>query len=205
MRYIRICAVVLILAISCSAEGSDAIAVGVRAGQQPFAIVDNCPAVLDVAIEVDGQVQWAIRRVSAAPDIATLDVPLGTTPEGWEEVTPFPAGFQDGVVYDLQVGPSEANLEFRLTDLTPGQAYDGQSSTIIGTRSELVTCDEVDDGGIDSFGEFLFTAAVLLILAFGVIGIVAWLLVKGLRRLVDRRAGDRLANEPPDDQWVDRD
>lgn len=205
MRYIRICALLLAIAVSCSAEGSDAIAVSVRGNNEPFAIVDNCPSVQEVELRANGEVQWAITRASAAPDTATLDIPLGATPEGWEQTVSFTNGFQDGVQYTVSVGPDEADLDFRLSDLIAGQAYDGQSSTAIGTRSELLTCDGADDGSIDNIGEFLFTAGLLLILAFGVIGIVAWLLVKGLRRLVDRRAGDRLANEPPDDQWVDRD
>jgi len=148
---------------------------------------------------------WAVTRASAAPDTATVDVPLGVQAEGWEETTSLEGGFQDGVQYEVAVGPDEASLEFSLSDLALGQVYDGQSLQPIGTRSQLETCDDVDSGGIDDFGDFLFTAGVLLILAFGVIGIVAWLLLKGLRRIVDRRAGDRLADEPTDERWVERD
>ena len=204
MRLIRVCALVLIVAVSCSAEGSDAVAVGLRGNNEPFAVVDNCPSVQDGAIEANGQVLWSVRRASPAPETSTVDVPLGVTPEGWDEITPFTAGFQTGVQYLVTVGPDEASLEFRMRDLELGQTYDGQTTEPIGTRSDFVSCDETD-GGIDNFGDFLVTAGLLAIIAFGVVGIVAWLVLKGLRRLIDRRAADRLAGEPPDEQWVDRD
>lgn len=204
MRLVRICALLLIVAVSCSAEGTDSIAVGLRGNNQVFAIVDNCPSVQDVSVTSNGTQVWAITRVSAAPDTATVDVPLGTTSEGWQETTPLADGFREGVRYVVAVGPDEASLEFSLSDLSLGQVYDGQSLSPLGTRSEFESCDDVESDGINDFGDFLFTAGVLLILAFGVIGIVAWLLVKGLQRIVDRRAGDRLADEPPDDQWVER-
>jgi len=205
VRLVRICALLLIIAVSCSAEGTDSIAVGLRGNNQPFAIVDNCPSVQDVTLSANGTQVWALTRTSAAPDTATVDVPLGVPAEGWQELTPLEGGFREGVQYVVAVGPDETSLEFSLTDLALGQVYDGQSLSPTGTRSDFETCDDVDSGGIDDFGDFLFTAGVLLILAFGVIGIVAWLLVKGLQRLVDRRAGGRLADEPPDEQWVERD
>jgi len=205
VRLIRLCAALLVLAISCSAEGGDPISVSQRGPGDLFAIIDNCPSVQAVTILAGGEILWSIERSSAAPENATIDIPLGRTPEGWNEVTPLIGGFEPGARYRLEVGPDEASLEFRLGDLNPGQAYDGQSSSPIGPRSELVTCEDVDGGGIDSFSEFLFTAALLLVLAFGIVGIVSWLVLKGLRRLVDRQAGDRLAREPTDDQWTDSD
>ena len=101
----RLCAGLLVLAISCSAEGGDPISVSQRGAGDLFAIIDNCPSVQAVTILAGGEILWSIERSSAAPENATIDIPLGRTPEGWNEVTPLIGGFEPGGLDTLQLPP----------------------------------------------------------------------------------------------------